>query len=133
MLLANEIIEGAIYAWDTSVTEPAVGCNLFTIEKDTGTECGRLTVRSIDGEKVMTCGEHCLVPVERALRRLEVLDNAQKEQSVSTLKEYSFKQEQKYLEMFQDAYTKYMNELEEANESAESELEDVPVMYSMNE
>ena len=102
MLKENEIIIGGLYAWDSNVTSPRLGCNLFTILEDTHNDCGRLLVESLDGANVLSCGEHCLVPASR----INVLSKmvAPKEK---THERWCYDKEFEYLSLFKEAYDTY--------------------------
>jgi len=109
MLLEKEIIVGGLYAWDTSSTNPAIGCNLFTISEDTKSDCGRLIVTSIDGLRTQSCGEHCLISAETAIKRLEILRNIAIDEYDSH-EQWCYDKEVKYLKAFEQAYSTYMEQ-----------------------
>lgn len=113
MLLKNEIKIGEIYAWDTSVTEPKAGCNVFKlmeIEEHTdydmgSSECCKYTtliLKSLDGKSVVSCGSHCLIPAWRALERLDVLRKAKPYSD--NFHEYSYEKELYFLEQFESSF-----------------------------
>ena len=124
MLLEKEIIVGGLYAWDTSTTEPHIGCNLFTISEDTKHECGRLIVTSIDGLTTQSCGEHCLVSAETAIKRLEILSNIAIEE-YDTHQQWCYDRETKYLKAFEKAYNTYMKQTQ-VEEDAKEIGKDMP-------
>lgn len=104
MLLHNEIKKGGLYAWDPKVTEPQIGCNLFTIIE----RCGdRIIFESIDGKIIETVGSHCLIPAERALQRLRVL-NGMEPPKEGSHERRSYDRELKYLTQFKNALDEYI-------------------------
>jgi hypothetical protein len=62
MLLESEIKIGGLYSWDLNVTDPDLGCNLFTIIDKK--HDGLIVVESLDGHVVRTNGTHCMVPAK---------------------------------------------------------------------
>jgi hypothetical protein len=109
MLLNNEINVGGLYAWDViGVGEPRLGCNLFTILEDTQSDFGRLIVESLDGCITFSCGEHCLVTAEKAMKRLNILEALGAPEDDSHAK-WSYDRELKYLRLFKSAYDLHTN------------------------
>lgn len=106
----NEINVGGLYAWDTKVTEPTLGCNLFTILEDSHSDYGRLLVESLDGCITFSCGEHCLVIAEKAMKRLNVLEALDVPEDDSCAK-WSYDRELKYLRLFKSAYDLHTNSM----------------------
>ena len=112
MLTKNEITSEGYYAWDTSVTEPKIGCNLYRIlSKDSN---GLLTVESLDGCVIMNCGSHCLITAERAMKRLSILKNINPPEDDSHGK-WSYDREKKYLEAFESAFNTYEKPVREVS------------------
>ena len=104
MLLHNEIKKGGLYAWDLKVTEPELGCNLFTIIK---VENDRITYESIDGKMMETVGSHCFVPAERALQRLKVLNEIEPPKEGSH-ERWKYDRELMYLAQFKKSFDEYI-------------------------
>lgn len=76
MLLEKEVNIGDLYAWDTSICAPRSGCTIFKILEDhKGKKNNRLVVESIDGHVIFTTSPDTLIPMERAIKRLNVLLN----------------------------------------------------------
>lgn len=102
MLLNEEVVIGDIYAWDTHITLPDLGCNVFTIikkEKD-----NLVTIESLDGYLRRTVGLHCLMTVEVAFKRLELLRKI--EVPENSKEKWSYDRELNYLTLFEEAYNK---------------------------
>lgn len=102
MLKDKEIKLGGVYAWDVvSCSTPRAGCNIFTILKifkeDYKTIC---IVESIDGYRIDKVDSQCLIPEDRALKRLNLLRNINVD-TLDNLQKSEYLKELEYLKMFE--------------------------------
>ena len=107
MLMNNEIKVGEIYAWDTLglCSNGELGCHLWTIRS---VDEELLTVESLDGGVITRFGSHCLIPAQRALKRLEILRGLEKPES-DTHERWKYNREVEHLTAFETAYNAYVN------------------------
>ena len=109
MLKEKEIKIGELYAWDaTRGVTPNVGCYLFKLIKFSKKENFIIcTIESLDGYIIDEVSSEYLIPQNRALKRLKILENINIDE-LDSLEKYKYKKEYKYLKEFEKSLANFI-------------------------